>query len=314
MFESTTNSREQVMQQLEETYRLDLAPWVKQRKLAPILRSVAMDHLHHGIGQVALDFQESIQNPALKADYANFFQERSKNGIWASDIEYQALCEFFAVNGWVTSINAKQEKRTWQIHKAINDDAPTIHLHNSNNVHWYVQNPSDILGDGNCLYNAFATALQTASFAHTIQRKVVAHAAQQPFGNTVKADESRQNPEEVKLQATADAKQQQAQAEPKLTASQAPKQSGLFKPSHMKVTDDQAIALQRQLLAQLSKKSSAPTQALEQERIAKLPLAEQQQINNDYKLALKLAREEARQAICSSSINEPQSTSPALKF
>jgi hypothetical protein len=164
-----------VMQQLYDIYMSGLSPWAMQKKAAPLLRRIAIEHLASGAGPIAQGFRGAIQHPDMQAAYTSFLQDQAKDGAWGTYIELEALCEYFKVSGMVTTVNAQNQ--TWVAHRAEDNNAPVIHLCNSNNTHWYVKNSGDTLGNGNCLYNAFATGLQKACFAHTLQQSDVNQAS-----------------------------------------------------------------------------------------------------------------------------------------
>lgn len=229
-----------VMWQLHDIYSSGLSPWAMQKNLAPLLRKIAIEHLAFGTGPVAQGFRGAIQHPDVQTAYTSFLQEQSKDAAWATHIEFEALCEYFNISGVVTTVNAQNGEQTWVAHRTENDDASTIHLCNSNNTHWYVKHAGDTLANGNCLYNAFAVALQKACFLHTMQSDV----------------------------------------------------------NKLSSIDKQAIALQEQLLAQVAKpRQRAENLHREQQRLARLPVAEQKQICADHALALQLAREEVQHAV-----------------
>ena len=128
-----------------------------QQHLAGLLRQQAIDHLRTGKTRIAKGFRGEYER-ANQETYTRFLNRQMQNGAWATYIEAQALAELFQCNLMITSVTNGKKEAPWPAH-TVEQNAPTIHLYNSNNTHWYVNLHTQ--GDGNCLYNAFAQALQT---------------------------------------------------------------------------------------------------------------------------------------------------------
>lgn len=132
-----------------------------QRRLSPTLRAAAINHLRTANTPVAQGFR-SRYNEATRDTHENFLKAQEKNGAWGTYVEASALAEMLDCHLMVTPVTKGQEADMFCLHRASHDDAPVIHLFNSDNTHWFVNGKT--LGDGNCLYNAFAEALRV--FVH----------------------------------------------------------------------------------------------------------------------------------------------------
>ncbi|MDF1758194.1 MAG: hypothetical protein P1U74_07855 [Legionellaceae bacterium] len=132
--------------------------FVVQDTLAPILRDLAVDHLHNSTSVASRTFRgEGL--PKASGKYKEYLAHQQKQGSWASDIEAIALGEALRCNVVVTSIYEDRPDATWCIH--LEDrNAPTIHLYNDNNHHWTNDPYSKTKGEGDCLYHAVAKELQ----------------------------------------------------------------------------------------------------------------------------------------------------------
>jgi len=127
-----------------------------QAILAMPLRQQAISHLRDGKGPVAKAFRGEYS--ATSTDrYQDFLDKQSKNGTWGTYIEAAALGEFLGCTVVVTPVKAGKEQQPICLYNA-GKNTSTVHLYNSDNTHWYVNNKTK--GDGNCLYNAFAQALR----------------------------------------------------------------------------------------------------------------------------------------------------------
>lgn len=133
-----------------------------QKRYADLLRRLAISHLRSSRSLVGQGFRHEYGKayPGVDGNYQNYLKEQEKPGVWGRDLELQALAEEFGVNVIVTTITTQdsgaRELNTFVLHK-ISGDAPTIHLNNIDNVHWDFD--GNTLGDGNCLYHAFAQGL-----------------------------------------------------------------------------------------------------------------------------------------------------------
>lgn len=252
-----------------------------QNELAARLRAAAIRHLEYADDIVARSFRGEYLAAATSnsSSYKTFLRSQGRNGQWATDIEAAALGELFGVNVVVSSeITTGKMARAPQdicIYRAADRNAHTVYIHNINNRHWYVNN--NTLGDGNCLYNAFAQELQRI----LVQEESLTE--NQP--------------------STRDSNNSTHQATTYHAApiSKTPiTEFGLF--ARHQATDKQVIAHQYQIdikakVQAVVLKHPTPKQLeaeleTEKSRIAKLSPAEQQQIADDYKFALKLARQD----------------------
>ncbi len=130
-----------------------------QKNLAPILRKKAVDYLGNGNGVVAKGFRGEYIASGL-GHYQQFLLSQSQPGVWGTYIEAVALGELMGCHVVVTPVKTGVEQAAICLYRATNDNAPVIHLYNSNNTHWYVKSATPTVGDGNCLFNAFAQALK----------------------------------------------------------------------------------------------------------------------------------------------------------
>jgi hypothetical protein len=130
-----------------------------QQTLAPMLRQKAVDHLANAQGTVAQSFRGEYLASG-QGDYKRFLRTQSQPGIWATYIEAAALGEMLGCHVVVTPVKQGIEQATICLYRAADDHAPTVHLYNSNNTHWYANSSTPTSGDGNCLYNAFAQELK----------------------------------------------------------------------------------------------------------------------------------------------------------
>lgn len=224
-----------------------------QRQFAPILRKAVMQHLATGDSVVARGFRGEYAAANGKL-YEQFIEKQGKNGAWATDIEATVIGKLFECNIKVTQVTKGKEVATYFLYEE-HKGAPTIHLYNSNNTHWYTAEGHTI-ADGNCLYNAIAQSVQRLSRAELIfkpaaQPSVTQYVARKGFfGN--------------------------AKSTPNRTIALIENQKAIEKAisSHAKSSELEA------------------QQRAEQERISKLSPQERDQIAKDYELALKIAAEE----------------------
>lgn len=145
-----------------------LSQWNKQdndqlqKQIAPRLRQLAVDHLAKSNLTVAKGFRAEYQNIGAGA-YQSFLKRQAQNGAWGTDIEAAALGEALGCNVVVSSVRNGEQRKPFCLYRA-GEESPSVHLHNVNNTHWYIDG-KDTLGDGNCLYNAFTQALADHAIA-----------------------------------------------------------------------------------------------------------------------------------------------------
>jgi hypothetical protein len=216
-----------------------------QIKLASTLRHHAIEHLRQSNDVVAKSFRGEYIKSGLGYPH-DFLDAQAKSRVWGTYLEATALGEQLGCNIVVTPVQKGIEQEPICLYRAEDKNAKTIHLYNSNNTHWYVNNKTK--GDGNCLYNACAQALQT-HVQHEFPRPNLAAQSQLGIFKT-------------KINAT--------QANLAHTVEQ---QNQIFKAIQKQPTPKELEAIFKK----------------EHARISKLLPEEQQQIQNDYQLALKLA-------------------------
>src|SRR3990167_1148092 len=125
-----------------------------QKKIAPILRKIAVKHLGSAQTPKAKQFRGE-HLAATNIPYKKYLEKQKINGTWGTDLEAIALGEYLKYNVVVTSVNSARADCTWCLHlEGLN--APTIHLYNDNNQHWQTEPENFVLKDNNCLYNAIA--------------------------------------------------------------------------------------------------------------------------------------------------------------
>jgi len=128
-----------------------------QTKLASSLRQHAIQHLRQSHDVVAKSFRGEYIKSGL-GHPKQFLDAQAKNRAWGTYLEATALGEQLGCNIIVTPVKKGVHQKPICLYRAEDKNAKTIHLYNSNNTHWYIDNKTR--GDGNCLYNAFAQALQ----------------------------------------------------------------------------------------------------------------------------------------------------------
>ena len=129
-----------------------------QTELAPVLRSIAVEHLRNAQTPTAKTFRGD-HLLVKDEEYTEYLRRQAQNGAWGSDIEAVALGEALGLNIVVTSVYKNRTDATWCLH--LQDESlPTIHLYNFGNQHWSNGRNSQTIGNGNCLYNAVAKSLK----------------------------------------------------------------------------------------------------------------------------------------------------------
>lgn len=221
-----------------------------QTHLAPLLRTLALQELKEGKSSLARNFRKQCRDTDI--NLTSFLTRQSHSGTWATYIELSALAEKLGFHLVVKDINQNRQEE-YPLHRVENDDAPIMVITNHNNTHWSYNGHT--IGDGNCGYNAiakFLLAIKTPFYEKHLRtdNKASLHLSQSAPKTCQESSY-----EEVAIQ------QQQ-----KIFEHYFPLIQKQPKPSE---------------LEQLSQ--------LEEIRISQLPAAEQQQIQSDRALALKLA-------------------------
>ena len=224
-----------------------------QHALATDLRRLSLNHLANGQGHIAKSFRGEYIHAAM-GPYQDFIKAQSKPGTWGTYLEATALGELLGCHVIVTPVKNGNQQKPICLYRASDETASTIHLYNSNNTHWYVN--SKTKGDGNCLFNAFAQALQ-----QTVKPVLQREAAEKDTGPMANQSNHFFNQPETT--------EQMHQA----LLLQRSIEAAVVK-AHPKPAECEAMNLK------------------EMQRISELPVAEQHQIQNDYALALKLATED----------------------
>lgn len=227
-----------------------------QTQLAARLRKLAIANLDTGAGVVAKSFRGEYLNSGL-GDYHAFLAGQSKPKVWGTYLEATSLGEALGCNVVVTPVKKGMYQDPICLYRTSDEKAPTVNLYNSNNTHWYVNKKT--MGDGNCLYNAFAQAIQTVI-----------------------------NPERSRAIAPAAAPMEQTLAHTTFFNTE--------QNNHAMKEELNTIKYQQTILESIKNYPTPQEMEInclkEQTRVSGLPKSEQAQIANDYLFALKLARED----------------------
>lgn len=135
-----------------------------QEKLAAPLRALAIHQLQFSYNERAMLVREKAQVNGFadiriagvvyaKVTFQQFLDGMKCDGEWATDDLAAILGEALGV-----SIHLLNGRPPYYLYDA-GKDAPVINLTNEDNVHWTFSGKAT-LGDGNCLFNAFALGLQ----------------------------------------------------------------------------------------------------------------------------------------------------------
>lgn len=247
---------------------LALKGYTLQRRLAPILRKEAIEYLRNSDDPLAKNFRGDYLYAGKYLiggktdDYQEFLQVQARNRTWGTYIELTAIGAALGCHVVVTPVIGGVTQEPICLYRAADANAPTIKLYNKDNVHWYFKSSASTDGDGNCLYNGVGEALQ-----EEVAPELAANA--QP---------------EVVTNAQPEARQ--------------PNVANLVSQSFFKTPNDQEATIERQraieqAIAQHPTPAEVEANYLQEAmRISRLPKEEQQQIADDYKLALALARED----------------------
>lgn len=127
-----------------------------QDTLAPILRQKAIHHLAYADSFVAKGFRgEYLASGEGRCQ--DFLRRQKEPHVWGTYIEATALGADLGCHVVVTPIKEGVEQETFCLYHAEDDEAPTIHLYNRDNLHWFVN--AQTKGNGDCLYNAISQTL-----------------------------------------------------------------------------------------------------------------------------------------------------------
>lgn len=232
------------------------SPEYIQKKLAPILRHAAIDNLRNGQGMVAKAFRGEYIASGL-GNFEEFLVAQGENAAWGTYIEAASIGELLGAHVIAMPVKGKAQQSPIALYSPSGDTAPVLQLFNKDNIHWYAAG-DQTLGDGNCLYNALAENLQ----------RIVIQELPPPV----------------------------VEAKKEVPSVSASKQSFFSKEDNDVVTSQAAILR----AIRLAPKPSEIEQQLNEEKKrfdsypSEVQVQIKEQIAADYKLALKLAREEMR--------------------
>lgn len=244
-----------------------------QLKLAPILRKKAMQHLADAKTTVAKGFRGEYGAAHSTSSYQDYLSKQSKDQAWGTDIDAAAVGEFFGFHVVVTPVKKGVTQDTFCLYRASCDNAPVIHLYNSDNSHWFFDPQKPTLANNNCLFNAIAQSLKSIVKTQLKPIKQV-------------------QPE--KIQAASPIETPNL-AIPKKTQHSSQKNSLFTRP--LNSNEHGTIEIQKKIQNAISKKSDSQSLKKEFEaekiRIQDLSPKEQKQIQDDHEFALRLASQEA---------------------
>ena len=231
-----------------------------QRRLAPVLRKLAVDAIEKGDGEFATQYREVCLKQF--AEDRQDFAETKQNDHFAGYAALAALAERlqFTVKVSVPDHNRVAFK-THTVYQAADKNAPVFHLEYRGRNHWSANNKT--LADGNCLFNALAQKIWQL-FVSSPQKVVTTVSLKQP--------QPKQLTPAIK------------QLTPSLPAAQVQN----FSP-----TTKQAIQLQHQRWNELTsnhKPITTPILTATPAKITTIP-----SVDADHQLVLQLAHEESQQ-------------------
>jgi hypothetical protein len=123
-----------------------------QQKFAPVLRQLAVDNLEGGSHPICQAFRDSIK------DKLSIWLENEKTArYWASDDSARSLAQLLNFDLYIQNNN----EPAYLAYESDELSAKKIVLKNIYNTHWQNMGTKEAtLGDGNCLFNAFAQSIQ----------------------------------------------------------------------------------------------------------------------------------------------------------
>lgn len=288
---------------------------VQKNKFAA-LRAIAIWYLEHGNGTVPRGFRGEycFANPDKKS-FNDFLQYQKQDKTWMTDIELMALGELFGCSIVITGSKKNQEDQVYPLYNA-GDQAPVLNFHNIENTHWEYINFSGetvkTVTDGNCGYNAFERGLQEVITQIDVLEKIktrskaqqdaISHETGQPSIDTKQVDSSSNTKQKTVKPVSTKNNNHTTESRHELGNEQKP--SYFYDEQRIEQAQiDQTIIFQQSIFAQIVKQLPDPQelkniQEMEKMRISRLPRSEQEQIDSDYKFALRLAMQENKQTIC----------------
>ena len=139
-----------------------------QRVLAPLLRARTIQYMgqepspsqYVRAGKQAYD--TLAEQRVFSRSYTENLDYQGRRGVWATEVEAGALADLLDITLVVTPIRLGVEQTSLSPRRAQDTEAPVVKIYNSNNIHWYFYENQygGTIGDGNCLYNAFAQAIR----------------------------------------------------------------------------------------------------------------------------------------------------------
>lgn len=306
-----------------------------QDALAHALRALAIDNLRHGTGAVASGFRGEYFPEAFQCapTWQDFCKKQEKDREWGTYIELKSLAATFGFSVVVTTNSAE-----FVLHRAEDPKAPIMQVTNTDNTHWDFKGTGQTKGNGNCLYNSVAQFLldqvlnvinpllkngdvngqkspsSKPSNTKSTPQKINNFSANKPIVNKPVAIQPQPTKKIVPTLTTKSivpSSRVQLQNKPTIPANNTLNDvtnttntsiitssvDTLFNISKSQLEEEQRL---QRLVAKAPKPSDVQHNLEnEKKRIANLSQKEQQQIFNDYKLALKLSKEEEKRRITS---------------
>ncbi len=249
-----------------------------QGVLAGKLREIAMNNLEQGDGPVAKAFRGEYFPIYQTDDYKSYIDKQKTDGSWGTDVDAISLAEALDCHLVVTSTKDNKTSEPYCLYRSSNPDAPIVYLCNHETQHWSAKGLST-KGDGNCLYNAFAQALQQDLHLNQNEVSILQNQPESVSKQNAKLTQTVLPAEKVQ-----------------------PSMQHIWNNPWIKSCDhEQNIEITRANKSLVDAISEAPTPeqmktALlkEMHRIAALPENTKKQIYDDYKLSLQIADDEKR--------------------
>ncbi|MES2218339.1 MAG: OTU domain-containing protein [Pseudomonadota bacterium] len=146
--------------------------------LAPFLRAAAISHLRSANIPMAQEFREHYREfyrrGSITADLEQYLDYQARNYVWSTEVEAAALGSLFNMTVQVTEIVDGEEQTTHVVNRSTNANAPVLRMYYYEQVHWFFEpdNPEGTIGDGNCLFNAFALALRQSALDQQFKQRM----------------------------------------------------------------------------------------------------------------------------------------------
>lgn len=130
-----------------------------QTILAPFLRDVTINHMRNSeLSEYAIAFRTAFLQRLEPTDLLEYLTLQARNREWATEVEAGALADLLDMRVKITTVNDGVPQTPFVVGLENDSREPLVHLYNENNTHWYLYEGQSYrtIGDGNCLYNAFA--------------------------------------------------------------------------------------------------------------------------------------------------------------